>query len=43
MPTDLFAAFRTALYGDSGKDMDVDKALDKLQADVQAAVDAAKK
>jgi multiple sugar transport system substrate-binding protein len=40
---DLFAAFRTALYGDSGKDMDVDKALDKLQADVQAAVDAAKK
>jgi len=39
----LFDTFRAALYGESGKDMDVDKALDKLQADVQAVVDSAKK
>jgi len=40
---DRFAAFRTLLYGETGKDMDVNKELDKLQADLQAIVDAAKK
>jgi multiple sugar transport system substrate-binding protein len=38
---DTFAAFRTALYGASGKDMDVNKALDKLQSDLQSIVDQA--
>lgn len=40
---DRFAAFRALLYGNSGKDMDVDKELDKLQSDLQAIVDAAPK
>ncbi len=35
--------FRTLLYGDTGKDIDVDKELDKLQADLQIIVDAAPK
>ncbi len=38
-----FSDFRTLLYGDKGKDIDVDKELDKLQSDLQAIVDAAKK
>ena len=37
-----FNDFRTLLLGDTGKDMDVDKELDKLQSDLQAIVDAAK-
>lgn len=37
-----FNDFRTLLLGDSGKSMDVDKELDKLQSDLQAIVDAAK-
>src|SRR5581483_9694327 len=35
--------FRALLFGDNGKNMDVDKELDKLQADLQALVDQAKK
>ncbi len=35
--------FRTLIYGDTGKDIDVDKELDKLQSDLQAIVDAAPK
>jgi len=35
--------FRTLIYGDTGKDVDVNKELDKLQADLQALVDQAAK
>ncbi len=35
-----FQDFRTLLYGDTGASIDVSKELDKLQADVQAIVDA---
>jgi len=38
---DRFAAFRTLLLGDTGKDMDVDAELDKLAADLQNIVDEA--
>jgi multiple sugar transport system substrate-binding protein len=38
----LWTAFNTDLNGDTGKDMDVTARLDKLQADLQAVVDAAK-
>ncbi len=38
-----FEVFRTLLLGDTGKDMDVKKELDKLQDDLQKIVDAAKK
>jgi multiple sugar transport system substrate-binding protein len=38
-----FADFRTLLYGDAGKSIDVDKELEKLQTDMQAIVDAAPK
>ena len=34
-----FADFRTLLYGDAGKDIDVDKELDKLQADLQGIIE----
>jgi len=37
-----FTDFRTLLYGDTGKDIDVDKELDKLKSDLQALVDQAK-
>jgi multiple sugar transport system substrate-binding protein len=36
---DRFAAFYTQLFGDTGKDMDLNKELDKLQSDLQAIVD----
>lgn len=36
-----FNDFRTLLYGDTGGDMDLNAELDKLQADLQAIVDAA--
>jgi len=35
-----FADFATLLYGDAGKDIDVDKAFDELQSDLQAIVSA---
>jgi multiple sugar transport system substrate-binding protein len=35
-----FADFATLLRGDTGKDIDIDKELDKLQSDLQAIVDA---
>jgi len=35
--------FRTLIYGDTGKDLDVNKELDKLQSDLQALVDQAAK
>ncbi|MEP6985439.1 MAG: sugar ABC transporter substrate-binding protein [Chloroflexota bacterium] len=38
-----FNDFRTLMYGDTGKDMDVKAELDKLQSDLQAIVDAAPK
>jgi multiple sugar transport system substrate-binding protein len=38
-----FADFRTLMFGDTGKDMDVKAELDKLQSDLQAIVDAAPK
>jgi multiple sugar transport system substrate-binding protein len=38
-----FADFRTLLYGDTGKDIDLKAELDKLEADLQAIVDEAKK
>lgn len=38
-----FSDFRTLLYGDTGKDIDVDKELDKLQSDLQTIVDQAGK
>jgi len=38
-----FADFRTLIFGDTGKDMDVKAELDKLQSDLQAIVDAAPK
>jgi len=34
-----FADFATLLYGDTGKDIDVDKEMDKLQADLQTIVE----
>jgi len=34
-----FADFATLLYGDTGKDIDVDKELDKLQADLQGIIE----
>jgi multiple sugar transport system substrate-binding protein len=34
-----FGDFRTLLYGDTGKDIDVDKEIDKLQADLQSIVE----
>jgi len=34
-----FADFATLIYGDAGKDIDVDKEFDKLQSDLQAIVD----
>ena len=37
--TDTVFAFQTALFGDGGGDLDVNKELDKLQADVQAIID----
>jgi len=38
-----FTDFTTLLYGDTGKDIDVNAELDKLQSDLQAIVDAAPK
>jgi len=38
-----FNDFRTLMYGDTGKDMDVKAELDKLQSDLQSIVDAAPK
>jgi multiple sugar transport system substrate-binding protein len=38
-----FTDFRTLLYGDTGKDIDVDKEFDKLAADLQKIVDEAAK
>ncbi len=37
--TDAVFAFQTSLFGDGGGDIDVNAALDKLQADVQAIID----
>jgi multiple sugar transport system substrate-binding protein len=37
-----FADFRTLLYSDTGKDLDVDAEVDKLQSDLQAIVDEKK-
>jgi multiple sugar transport system substrate-binding protein len=39
----LWTAFQSDLNADTGKDMDVKARLDKLQTDLQAVVDAAKK
>lgn len=38
-----FNDFRTLMYGDTGKDLDLKAELDKLQSDLQAIVDAAPK